>query len=843
MSELMKRRRNLIEPEIRYYMIQLINAVGYLHDNRIIHRDLKLGNIFIDKNMCLKIGDFGLATRVAFTGERKRTVCGTPNYIAPEILNNHNGHSYEVDVWSIGIIFYTLMFGRPPYESKDVKMTYKNIVNNQYSFPPSVSESNENIKSLIRAILQTVPESRLSLQQILHHRFFTSSDSYTPATLPTSALRAAPSFINTVNVVQSIPTSASAISSMNLCNDNTTAISSTGGGNENDAGLINRLPLKRMEIKDDLEAKKMPASSSTINGSYKPQLPQRNSRCVSASTTSRKSNGSANDLLNPTTFANPTLTAQVSGTSSSRMGAAPHTYSQQFEVFNDRKLKLGQNTGSSTTSAFEKKEAYPVLQTFDFKKVHPTSNNENVSNNVVVKPICTSPPKRYSAFESQSSTAVAPMKNDIHQINVNMALLHLKNNSSSAPGSNLQRVGDGNALEPDELCHNVEEVIGHVEDYMNQHDESSGHNNSRRLSKGLHTKSTSSLNHVVPDHHNHNEMNMNMNVCETERGTGVKDEMDKQKSNTMSPPKTESAVEAPFFFTPKTVASQIRVTKDLGTIEAMHENLNKTFFVPNSVHVNNNNITVKSQVNVEKQPKVWIVRHVDYTSKYGLGFLLNNGCAGVYFNDSTKIVLNETGDVFQYTERRRKNGIAENFSQCFPLAAYPPELTKKVTLLKHFRNYLMDQNTVTATQGVNNNGDINGFEDNKLLNSNIDAIISNKNVSQTTMDKMSELVYVKKWVKTRHAILFRLSNRTVQVVFFDNSEILLASEANVISYLNKEGSRSFHSLDSIMNSGNKFICMTDFILILKIKIGRTDISKRLKYTQDILQRLIVLQSS
>lgn len=90
----------------------MINALKYLHVNKIIHRDLKLGNIFIGDNMTLKIGDFGLATKIQYEGERKKTICGTPNYIAPEILDGKDGHSYEVDVWSLGVIIYTLLIGK-----------------------------------------------------------------------------------------------------------------------------------------------------------------------------------------------------------------------------------------------------------------------------------------------------------------------------------------------------------------------------------------------------------------------------------------------------------------------------------------------------------------------------------------------------------------------------------------------------------------------------------------------------------------------------------------------------------------------------------------------------------
>ena len=73
----------------------------------IIHRDLKLSNIFLDNEGNLKLGDFGLAAKVHTIGQRRRSMCGTPNYIAPEILSCE-GHSFEVDIWSFGIVMYTL---------------------------------------------------------------------------------------------------------------------------------------------------------------------------------------------------------------------------------------------------------------------------------------------------------------------------------------------------------------------------------------------------------------------------------------------------------------------------------------------------------------------------------------------------------------------------------------------------------------------------------------------------------------------------------------------------------------------------------------------------------------
>lgn len=114
MNELLRRRKRLTELEVQCYLMQIISSLKYLHQNRVIHRDLKLGNLFLNDKMEIKLGDFGLATKLEFEGERKRTICGTPNYIAPEILDGKNGHSYEVDFWSLGVIIYALLIGKVP---------------------------------------------------------------------------------------------------------------------------------------------------------------------------------------------------------------------------------------------------------------------------------------------------------------------------------------------------------------------------------------------------------------------------------------------------------------------------------------------------------------------------------------------------------------------------------------------------------------------------------------------------------------------------------------------------------------------------------------------------------
>jgi polo-like kinase 1 len=135
---MLRRRKRLTEAEVIFISMGILKGIQYLHSHRIIHRDLKLGNVFLNDKMQPKLGDFGLATKLEFDGERKRTICGTPNYIAPEVLEGKAGHSYEVDMWSFGVIVYTLLVGTPPFETNDVKATYQRIKDCNYEWPKSV---------------------------------------------------------------------------------------------------------------------------------------------------------------------------------------------------------------------------------------------------------------------------------------------------------------------------------------------------------------------------------------------------------------------------------------------------------------------------------------------------------------------------------------------------------------------------------------------------------------------------------------------------------------------------------------------------------------------------------
>jgi len=97
LSELLKRRRRLTEIETKCYVLQILDALQYLKDNRVIHRDLKLSNIFLNHKLELKIGDFGLATKLERIKDKRQSKCGTMNFMAPEIVSKSQ-YTYEVDI-------------------------------------------------------------------------------------------------------------------------------------------------------------------------------------------------------------------------------------------------------------------------------------------------------------------------------------------------------------------------------------------------------------------------------------------------------------------------------------------------------------------------------------------------------------------------------------------------------------------------------------------------------------------------------------------------------------------------------------------------------------------------
>ncbi|KAM4810695.1 serine/threonine-protein kinase PLK4 isoform 7-T7 [Urocitellus parryii] len=170
---LKNRMKPFSENEARHFMHQIITGMLYLHSHGILHRDLTLSNLLLTRNMNIKIADFGLATQLTMPHEKHYTLCGTPNYISPEIATR-SAHGLESDVWSLGCMFYTLLIGRPPFDTDTVKNTLNKVVLADYEMPTFLSRE---AKDLIHQLLRRNPADRLSLSSILDHPFMSRNSS------------------------------------------------------------------------------------------------------------------------------------------------------------------------------------------------------------------------------------------------------------------------------------------------------------------------------------------------------------------------------------------------------------------------------------------------------------------------------------------------------------------------------------------------------------------------------------------------------------------------------------------------------------------------------------------
>ncbi|XP_008821905.1 serine/threonine-protein kinase PLK4 isoform X2 [Nannospalax galili] len=168
---LKNRMKPFSESEARHFMHQIITGLLYLHSHGILHRDLTLSNILLTRNMNIKIADFGLATQLKMPHEKHYTLCGTPNYISPEIATR-SPHGLESDIWSLGCMFYTLLIGRPPFDTDTVKNTLNKVVLADYEMPAFLSRE---AKDLIHQLLRRNPADRLSLSSVLDHPFMSQN--------------------------------------------------------------------------------------------------------------------------------------------------------------------------------------------------------------------------------------------------------------------------------------------------------------------------------------------------------------------------------------------------------------------------------------------------------------------------------------------------------------------------------------------------------------------------------------------------------------------------------------------------------------------------------------------
>jgi len=148
---------------------EVSDALEYCHSNNIIHRDIKPENILVGLQGEIKLADFGWSVRTP--SKRRQTMCGTLDYLPPEMVEQKD-YDKKVDNWTVGILCYELLCGKPPFETDDQNATYRLIVNTQYAFPDIIKPDLNNesgARDLIKRLLQYHPPRRLDLQHVQRH--------------------------------------------------------------------------------------------------------------------------------------------------------------------------------------------------------------------------------------------------------------------------------------------------------------------------------------------------------------------------------------------------------------------------------------------------------------------------------------------------------------------------------------------------------------------------------------------------------------------------------------------------------------------------------------------------
>uniref|UniRef100_A0A7N6AEN7 non-specific serine/threonine protein kinase n=1 Tax=Anabas testudineus TaxID=64144 RepID=A0A7N6AEN7_ANATE len=151
------------EKEARAKFRQIVSAVQYCHQRRIVHRDLKAENLLLDADMNIKIADFGFSNEFTL-GSKLDTFCGSPPYAAPELFQGKKYDGPEVDVWSLGVILYTLVSGSLPFDGQNLKELRERVLRGKYRIPFYMSTDCEN---LLKKLLVLNPVKRGSLEQIM----------------------------------------------------------------------------------------------------------------------------------------------------------------------------------------------------------------------------------------------------------------------------------------------------------------------------------------------------------------------------------------------------------------------------------------------------------------------------------------------------------------------------------------------------------------------------------------------------------------------------------------------------------------------------------------------------
>lgn len=175
-----KTRGRMEEQDAKYLFKQISFGLGNIHCRSVIHRDIKLDNILLDINEGVKICDFGVS-KIVKKDQIVKEQCGTPAYIAPEIIIDKGYQGYHADIWSLGVLLYAMVTGTVPFKAQNMPELHKLIKKAEFDFPEfkNGEQLSDEVKELIRGMIKLEPTARLTIPQILHHPWLKELNSST----------------------------------------------------------------------------------------------------------------------------------------------------------------------------------------------------------------------------------------------------------------------------------------------------------------------------------------------------------------------------------------------------------------------------------------------------------------------------------------------------------------------------------------------------------------------------------------------------------------------------------------------------------------------------------------
>lgn len=774
LNELMRRRpsKRMSEAEAMFYAYDLLMALRYLHRRRVIHRDLKLGNLFLDANMRLRVGDFGLAAQLEHDGDRKRTICGTPNYIAPEILDGQGGHSYEVDIWSFGVVLYTMLIGRPPFETSDVKATYRRIRYNDYSFPENVPVS-EASRDLIRSILRTDPQTRPSLEGILASQWFQS-------------VRLPPAMPGTLAVRGSSPRMSGSCGG--------TPVTKRSDTPERGAADFARIdsPVARCPLRErsPLSVRAPPQATvpAAANGSQSPHVQPVKKAWQQGQGVPRApaSNGRPPSATMRNDENAPPLDSGASGKASHNMlrgnvAGCPAT------------AQAGQSASNQSQPAQHQAALGSAANRTPVRDPSPLGNPYGPG---APSSLCNS--ARLPGGSGTVSPQRAAASGAVHRLGTPTLCtpktgMHSARGSSPAPRASHEPSSSGPAL-------------ARTSPAATSHATPSGPSSRRqanasespcRTMRGAYSASHGVATPTGSTATREGSATDRRGRCASSPALGhnaILQALGGPSGNAANSRRTSSS-SANTLGPSAAGSSSARLARG-----AAPSPVADSAVLAGPVAANSSSSSAL--------PEMWVSRWVDYSSKYGIGYVLSDGAIGVYFNDSTKAVLNPDGRRFDYVTRRTQD--KPEMMSTHSIDDFPEDLRKKVTLLRHFRGFLL------GNGGDQRNEATSGESSLPFMHPQPE-----EPASVLTDGTRAEQPYVKKWMRNDRAILFQLSNKIVQVIFFDRTEAVLSSKAHSVVYVDKHNrERCTYPLSSILDVPNP------------------ELAKRLRYTKEFLVQVL-----